>query len=674
MTEPTKTETQFTDDPVGWQARLQMELNAARKEAEPWWKQCEAIIKRLRDDRVEQNRQEARLNVFPANMQTLGAMMYGKTPRIDVVRRYNDSQDDVARVAGEILERLLNTDIARGYDSYRESLKDVLSDRLSIGFGSGRLMYEEESSMTEEKPAKTEMRPDPTTGEMVQTELAPAVPPVEQMDSQDVHFLYHYWRDQLWSPCRTEGDKRWHAFKLQLTREQGVKKFGDVFKGVQLNTPRGASPDATDGVRADPWSRADVWQIWDKEHRCVWHVVEGFDQVLVPVDAQEKNPNGSIGDPYELDGFWPFPKPMYANLTTSKLIPVPDFKFVQDLYDEVDVLTSRIRVLEDVIRVAGVYDKTAEGVQQLVTQGADNQLIPIKGWMAFTEKGGLGGLIQWLPLEAIVAALNVLREMRTEALGFVYQISGYSDIMRGQAAEQATATEQSIKARFGAVRIQHLQDEFARYASDAQYIKAQLICKFFEASTIIQRSNIMLTNDAPLAEKAVEFLKSNLWCYRVEVKPENVSLTDYAALRQERTEVITAVGGYISAVQPLVQASPDMAPVAMSVLQWLVSGIRGASEIESVMDQAIVQMKQQAAMPKPPPPPDPKMLATQAKVQGDLLGKKLDGQNRQQEIAAETKSAIVQTAVKGHIEIQSAEAKERAKAQAAVDQITQGGA
>jgi hypothetical protein len=48
------------------------------------------------------------LNLFTANTQTLESLLFGKTPQVDVERKYADSADDIARVAAEILERLLN--------------------------------------------------------------------------------------------------------------------------------------------------------------------------------------------------------------------------------------------------------------------------------------------------------------------------------------------------------------------------------------------------------------------------------------------------------------------------------------------------------------------------------------------------------------------------------------
>ena len=52
--------------------------------------------------------------------------------------------------------------------------------------------------------------------------------------------------------------------------------------------------------------------------------------------------------------------------------------------------------------------------------------------------------------------------------------------MRGQSSQQTTATEQAIKARFASVRVQSLQDEFARFCSDTQKIKAEMTAMLAE--------------------------------------------------------------------------------------------------------------------------------------------------------------------------------------------------
>jgi hypothetical protein len=211
-----------------------------------------------------------------------------------------------------------------------------------------------------------------------------------------------------------------------------------------------------------------------------------------------------------------------------------------------------------------------------------------------------------------------------------------------------------------------------------QAIRAEIMAKHFDAQTIIERSNVLQTSDAQLAPQAVALLKDEHACYRIQVKPEAISLTDYAALKSERTEVLAAVGGFLQMAAPVAQFAPQMAPFMLKMLQWVVAGIKGASEIESVLDQAVSQATQAAQQPPPPPqppPPDPKLQAIQLKGQLDTQHKQMDLQHDLMRIQANTQSDAQKQAAQAHYNILESDAKLRSQAVAEVASVTgQGGA
>ena len=134
---------------------------------------------------------------------------------------------------------------------------------------------------------------------------------------------------------------------------------------------------------------------------------------------------------------------------------------------------TRIVLLEKAIKVVGVYDKAADGLQRMLNEAFNNDLIPVDNWAMFAEKGGIKGQVDWLPLEMVVAALTALRDYRTELINLLYQATGMSDIMRGATTQGETATAQSIKAKFASVRVQTQQDDFARFATDLQRLRSR---------------------------------------------------------------------------------------------------------------------------------------------------------------------------------------------------------
>jgi hypothetical protein len=619
-------ETEFKDSPSDQARRWQMELSAAKEALTRWHKSCEEIDAQLLDKRDSSNSEEKRLNLYPSNVATQHAMMYGKTPTVSVDRRFADAQDDIARVGAEILERLLNSDIERDSDTSEEAYGHALFDFLANDFGLVWLRYVPDIQTVKGKPAIT----DPVTGAV----QADAVPESTQKVDEDIETDYVHWRDVLWSPCRVHSELTWIARKAQMTRTAMLERFGDIAKTVPLNSKKQDEANG-DAKKANPWARADVWEIWSKEDKKVYWYVEGHN---VTLDVKD--------DPLGLDGFWPCPNFLVLNATTSSLVPLPEYVLHQDQYRTINTLETRIACLEDSIGVKGGYDKTNDALKRLLTT-TGNVLIPVDNWALHAEKGGLRGVVDWFPLEQVVNALTTLRDVRAEKIELLNQISGMSDIMRGQAAAAGTsATEQSIKAKFGSVRMQHKQDRFARFITEAQRLKAEIIAKHFDAKTILERCNCQFTQNAQMAPQAVDLLKSSNWLFRIVVKPEAVSLTDFSALKQESLEVLGAIGQHLQALQGLMQFGPMFATMGLELLQTSLAGLKGGSRYEALLDKYVAQFEQQQQQPKQPPPPDPKLLAQQMKGQQDM---------------AKIQAELQADAQRAQIDVQTEQAKQRAQ-------------
>lgn len=659
--------------------RWAAELKAAEEVQRQWWERGEKVVLRYLDERPDSSKANTqRLNLFPSNTQTLEALLFGKTPEVGAQRRFADTQDDTARVAGEMLERLLNTDIEDEADVEQEALRNALRDRLIPGMGSVRLRYDMGETTT--KPG-TPAQTDPMSGVV----LAQAVPEQEQRPNERVCVDYVYWKDELWSPCRVYADLRWRSWKAKMSRDQLVERFGkEIGDKIQLDSAGAGGDSPNDDLKVkDHLGRADVYEIWSKDDKTVYWINKSYPDLL------DQKP-----DPLGLKGFWPSPRPMYANLTTSKLIPQPDFVLAQDLYNEIDDLATRAMWLEQCIRVRGLYDKNNEELKRILVDGS-NEMIAVDGWQAFAEKGGLQGAIDWFPLEMVTQALDAINAQIDRKIAQLYQITGMSDIMRGQANEQATATEQAIKARFASVRVQTLQDEFARFASDAQKIKGEIMALHFDPQNMIDRSNILRTPDAPLAQAAVQLIKSDVYQWRISVNPDSVSLTDFAALKQERFEFAQTIGSYFQNMIPMVQmlagANPGAGQAAVqfviAMAQSMVAGLKGAAEMEGIFDQFVAKLEQAAqqaaAQPPQPPPPDPKVEAEKVKAQAaqskagaEQLKAKADviktGMEMQQ-AAQEHRQSMQQGAMDHALGIQSMEAKERANALKGINAVTQEG-
>tara|TARA_R110000803_G_scaffold56695_1_gene114069 strand:+ start:2521 stop:4731 length:2211 start_codon:yes stop_codon:yes gene_type:complete len=588
----------YADTPAGKYKYWATELTISKKAREPWWKKADKIVNRFIG---KQNQGTAptdeingfNLNLFHSNVKTLGDMLYGNTPKIDVSRRYAQPNDDVGRVSAEIMERLLNLDIANNGAEIDAVFRATLQDRLLSGLGCAKVGYTFES---EETPILDEM--GTPTGE---TE--------EKLISEDAPIDYYYFGDILWGWCRTWDKMPWLAFRSYVSKDDAGERWGeDVAEELtyKKQTKKTSDEGVEDDTNDSAWMRAEIWEIWDKDTKKVCWLSLGYDKTL-----EEKD------DILEIPSFWPVPPFFIANVTTSLYTPTPDYTLAQDLYNEIDKLQTRIAVITEAVRVVGVYNASADNLKSMFNQGNDNDLIPVENWALFGENGGLAGQIQWLPLSDIVNSLRELITVRDQTIGLLQQTTGMTDIAKGGLNNQYEGVGQTdAKMKFGSVRIQALQDQFARFASDLMQIKAEVISRHFSPETIFKRANMEFSYDIDLVGPAIELIKDTQQAkLRIEIRPESVAMVDFQALKTERTDYLNAVAMFMQSAAPIIEADPATKSFMLQLLQWGLAGFKGSSEIEGVIDKAISASQEAEKEQEGQEEPSPEAMAMQAEQQ-----------------------------------------------------------
>lgn len=607
----------YAKTPKGQYEYYSEELKASKYMLQKWHKQADKIVNRYIGKRSANNSQPQAytfdLNLFHSNVVTLGSMLYGNTPKVDVSRRYNDPSDDVGRIAATMMERLLNLDIEENGEEMDNVLRSTLSDRLLSGLGVGRVRYEVETEMVDGK---------------------------KQVVSENAPVDYIFWGDVLWSWARNFSEVRWIAFRNFLTKDEVEKRFGKhAAENIELKKQKMSSGDESDrDPNMDgPWMKAEIWEIWDKTERKVCYMAFGYDKIL-----KEKP------DPLKLTNFFPIAPFFMANATTSLYAPTPDFTLAQDLYNEIDKLQERISIVTDAVKVVGVYNAGAPEVGNMFKQGMDNDLIPVDKWALFAEKGGLAGSIEWVPIADVVNALEKLIQLRDQNIGLLQQITGMSDVMRGGLDNQYEGVGQSeMKAKFGSVRVQALQDQFAFFASDLMQIKAEIISRHFDPRSIVKMSNMENSADREELGPAIELIKDPEKAkLRVTIRPESVAMVDYAQLKAERTDFINSLAVFLQAATPMLEQEPSTAPFLMQLLQWGLAGFKGAQEIEGVIDKAIEAAEEAAKKAAAEPEkPDPAIQAAQMQAQ---MAQQLQQQKEQAELAKIQAKAAADVAIRNN--------------------------
>lgn len=612
----------FEKTPTGQYRYWELELKASFKRTRKWHKQADSIQRRYVDDRASGNDDSKsaaaggkfRLNVFHSNAKTVMDMLYGKIPRIDVSRTDTTGNDDVGRVAAEIMERVLRQDLQDHGDEHSSIFKAVLEDRVLAGLGTARVRYEIETTK-----GGYETQTDSTDAQATSEDTT------EHLKGESAPFDYYYWADIAWGWGRQFCDLPWLGFRNYLTKDEVEARFGkEAADGLKYKQREVAADE--DGVR-DPdmessWQKAEIWEIWDKTKKKVVWVSLGWDKVL-----ETKK------DPLKLKSFFPAPPFFIANATNALYMPTPDYHLAQDLYNEIDILQTRISIITEAVKVVGVYDASSEGIKRMFSEGVENDMIPVDNWAMFAEKGGIQGQIDWLPLQDIVNALDKLRSLRDETIGLLQQVTGMSDVMRGQLDNQYEGVGQTQeKAKFASARMQALSEEFARFVTDLQQLKAEVICKHFSPQTIVKMANMEFSPDREIVPAAVELLKDpSSAVLRVSIKSETMAMEDYAQLQQERAAYLNGLSTFLQAATPLIQQDPRSVPFLLQMLKWGMAGFKGSSDVEGILDQAIEAMSQPEQQKEPEKSDADKQAEMQLKLeQLRQQGKQMDTQAKLQ--------------------------------------------
>lgn len=566
--------------------------------------------------------------IFWANLEVLKPAIYTKVPVPVVSSRFKDRKP-LQRHASILLERSLVTSFDD--EDINATLTAVRDDLALYARGVMWLRYEADSNGDNEAVV------------------------YDHIDRKDfAHETARKWKEVGWV-----------ARRIWLTKDKGVKRFGDVFKQASFKSNKGDERKE----EPDQEQRAAVWEIWSRDKGAVIWVTPNLESVL------------DIKAPFlNLKGFFPCPRPAYATLEPSTLLPVPDFVYYKDQVEEINELTARISALAEALRMKGFYsagvEELSDAIEAALKKTDQNAiLIPVPNTAA------LGGVsikdsIVWLPVTEVAAVIVQLIELRKQLIDDVYQITGLSDIMRGATNPTETLGAQQLKSQYGSVRVKAKQDELVRVARDTSRMSGEIMAENFEPQTLMMmsqydelptgqaiaeqiqqveqrisavvgnprlrevadqdpevmkqgeqamqqaRQEIAKLKQTVTFEMVMELLRNErMRPFMLDIETDSTIQPDEVAAKAAMTEFMGALAQALGQLVPMVQGQPETAPFASEVLKMTLKPFRAGRELEATIDEFIDDMKRVAAQPRP----NPEMEKMQAEIerQADELNVRL---------------------------------------------------
>ena len=580
----------------------QIELELADKEEEDWRKEAAEVVERYRSEQTTSYvGREKKFNILWSNTETLKSSLFSKMAKPDVRRRYRSSDDKAGREVSVILERALEYS-ADVYDA-QSHIEAAVEDFLLPGRGVVFVTYE---------PVIVEVDGEETIGD------------------QRCMFEYIHWDDYRESPAKRPEDVRWKARRHLMTRDELNERFPEKGNDVPLNW----SPDNYTGKEYESiHSRAEVWEIWDKDEEKRVFVVKGFPDIV----GEEST--------YNLENFFPTPNPLISVRTNESGKPIPEYRLYQDQADELDRVTTRINRLIEALKRRGVYDAAIPELAKLADAG-DNEFIPSENYSNLAQGGGLQGAFQSEDLSSTTQALFGLYQQRDRLVQTIYEVTGISDVIRGATDPKETATAQRLKGQFGSLRLQKRQRQVQNYVRDLMRIKAELIAENYEPHILEKMTGVtgadpmlrqqvallqqqgqpvppelMKEASKPTWDEMIEIMRDDKTrSYHIDIETDSTVFEDAESVKASRMEFVNNLGLFLQNSLPIVQAAPEMTAMVFESLEFMVRGFKIGRTFEDTIEEtkekildaqeaANMQQQQQQA------PPDPKIIELQQKGQ-----------------------------------------------------------
>lgn len=661
-----------------------IEIETYTRTAQKFSTRGNKILRRYRDERRQADEDQVKYNILWSNIQTMLPACYAKNPKPQCERRFKD-EDPVGRVASEVLERSITyyMDCSDFYDSARSSVLD----RLLPGRGTLWVRYvphfrdtdnDEDDAGTEEVAEEGAQVTENIESDEVERG-AVGSDPSDAEDGQEVEYEevvadYVHWECFGHNVARTWDEVYLVWREVYLDRRECVERFG---KEIGEKIPLDYSPkNLADEKITQDMKKARIFEMWDKRTKeAVW-ISKKYPDFL---DRRD--------DPLKLEKFFPCPKPLLATTANDSILPTADYTEYQDQARELDQLTARISSVIRALKVCGIYDASAAGIDRLLSEGTENQLVPVEQWAMMREAGGLDGAISWFPLDKVAQTLKEMYAAREQIKNDLYEISGMPDIIRGANDPRATATAEKIKGQYGSIRLRSVQQDVQLFMRDTIRIMGEIIAEHISWQTLSMVSGVKLLSNQqkmqvqqmqqaaqmgaqvppppqdvmklmaePSWEDVEALLRNNaMRTFRLDIETDSTIGEDDQEVQASRIEFMKTVAPMIQQAIAAGESNPTIVPLMMETIKWTVRAFPQARGLEGIIDQTIDQLSKQQPQQKP----NPEMVKAQAQQQSEQLRAQTDLQIADKKAQLEMQKIQVDAQAK----IQVAQAEQQAQAE-----------
>ena len=198
------------------------------------------------------------------------------------------------------------------------------------------------------------------------------------------------------------------------------------------------------------------------------------EKLITPIvypDSEEAEELDGLNGLYNLEGFFPCPKPLIMNSPTDQFWPITEYEQLADIFDDIHSIFSKMIITTRAIRTRLIYDASIPGLKAAISEMAESDAIGVNNLtQALQASGGdLRAVAQYLPTEALVASLQQYYTALEQRLGQVFRLAGVGDMQQGQSVDNSGKTlgERQMEEKYANNQLYEPQSKMSEFVKTA---------------------------------------------------------------------------------------------------------------------------------------------------------------------------------------------------------------
>ncbi len=560
------------------------------------------------------------------------------------VLKDTQGDDPYGRTACIVGERLTKG-ILKTFEAFSE-FSASNDDFLVTNFGWGRWNYSAESVLEEEKLRLQVVQPEPPPmeGQMVEGAEAPmpmgpifvtpdgqevdqaqvltddlgpylATGQMVSVDNERVYFGHGLYSGLLVDPDAVRWNKVTRlVFEYPYSYREFKAKFG------QKALDKLAQADIKDHKSGK--KPIIVYEYHDSILKEVRWFAENSEDFFQPSDMEDANLQALTeqgkpldgmdhSDLYGLSNFFPCTEPLVINQSTRCFWPTPEYFQVEDIINDISSIVTRMMQLTRAIRVRFLFDSGVKALSSLIGENwADGEGtgmgVPNLQQSLMNNKGSLAALVAYFPIDELLQGLQNMYAAYEQRLSMFYNITGFSDLIRGQTSDSdKTYGERQLEGKFALNRMEPFQRKVQEWVKDNYQLGMELALKMFSDQTLDDYicPQTLDPEDKQRYTAALDLLRNNRrGRFRIDFETDSTISINQDWKKKQAIETANAITKMMESTAKTAQEMPELADAELRIMKHVVGELTDGKLFLDEITDAIQKTIDAVNQPKEPEP------------------------------------------------------------------------